>query len=555
MRYQKSLLLTVVPLALIALGTHFYELIAPIYSGPSGYDQDPAYVYLLNGLSILAGNAPGHIDHPGTPLQLFVAAFIPIWALLTSPESFGLGLIHSVLNDPEHYIRGVCFALLVINALCLIYAGARIFSATGSIFLAVSFQLTPLIFSPVTPRTFYLSPEAFLFAFSMLTVGILAPQIFNPAQCTSANSRLAKLSGITLGVGIATKVTFLPLLGMLMVFRDWKKISWGLVSALVAFLLAISPIWTQVARLTRWMLDIIFNSELYGRGAPGIIDLSLVPSRLSELNQAFPLYFFVVSALTAILISLFLVRFAMRMSTRMGHVSVFDAKLVAFTSRVNPYLPGRISFVLLLVLCAQTLIVLKHFGQHYMVPALPVAVMAFVWMIRVAGVFLAGPVRGVAPALILAFLVAFSAGGLTNLHANLLADRIKRNQEAEKISHEISKHLDPIVVGAYRCTLPECALDFGFGYTPGFNVRFAPAHLNNFYSFNIWNMKLFSYTQSSFGWTELDVIKTWLAAGRTILLVSPEYEQLRVFDTLMLVEGGSGYWSAVNAYQVTGIRQ
>jgi len=548
-------LLIVIPFMLVGIGALFLEYSAPVYAGPLGYDQDPAYVYLLNGLSMLAGHAPGHIDHPGTPLQLLVAAFIPVWAVLTSPDAFDSGLINSVLADPEHYIHGISLALLLTNALCFMYAGARIFAATGSIFLAVVFQSTPLMFPEVFPRIFYLSPEAFLYAISAVTVGVLSPQIFNSAHCTGADSNGGKLSGITLGIGIATKVTFIPLLGLLLVFRGWRKIVRPLLYCTVTFLIAISPIWTQIPRLVSWLLGVFLHTEHYGRGSAGIIDLSLVPGRLVALIDVFPLYFAIVAVLIAVPVFSCLVRLAVRLCNRMECTRFPVASLDRLASGADRTVPARVSFVFVLVLAAQTVIVLKHFGQHYMVPALPVAAVAFVWLVRGAGALMAPPLRTGAFALILAFLVVSNAAALTDLHAAWVSDRSAKNQEHEIVYKEVSRYPDPIVVGGYRCNLQQCALDFGFGYTRGFNIRFAPAHLKNFYSFNIWNRKLFSYAQPTFGWTELEVIDTWLAEGRTILLVSPPYEELDVFETQLLGEGGSGGWSPVSVYRITGIRQ
>ncbi len=542
------------PLMLVVIGALFLKNSAPVYSGPLGYDQDPAYVYLLNGLSILTANAPGHTDHPGTPLQLFVAAFVPVWAMLTSPEAFASGLINSVLADPEHYIRGISLALLLINALCFMYAGARIFAATGSLFLAVIFQSTPLIFPAVFPRAFYLSPEAFLYAISAVTVGILSPRIFNPAHCAGADSNLGKLSGITLGIGIATKVTFIPLLGLLLMFRGWQKLARPLLYCAVTFLIAIFPIWTQIPRMVSWLLGLFLHTENYGQGSASIIDLALVPGRLDALIHVFPLYFVIVGVLIAVPILACLVRLAVRLCNRMGCTKFSVANLYGVSSGADRIVAARVSLVFGLVLIAQTIIVLKHFGQHYMVPALPVAVVAFVWLVREAGALMAPRLRTGAFALIFALLVVSNAAALTDLHAAWVSDRSEKNREHERVSQEVSRYPDPILVGAYRCTLQKCALDFGFGYTRGFRIEFGPAHLKNFYSFNIWNSKLFSYAQTSFGWTELEVIDTWLAEGRTILLVSPPYEELDVFETQLLVEGGSG-WSPVSVYRITGIRQ
>ena len=66
-KQSASLALLIVPLVVSIVGYFFLMAAFPLHSGSAGYDQDPAYAYLFNGLLILDGQAPHHIDHPGTP--------------------------------------------------------------------------------------------------------------------------------------------------------------------------------------------------------------------------------------------------------------------------------------------------------------------------------------------------------------------------------------------------------------------------------------------------------------------------------------------------------
>ena len=83
----RKLALLVVPGIVCLIGGFCLHALAPVYSAPYYWynlvSADPAYVYLFNGLSILFGVAPGHVDHPGTPLQLFVAFIILVKSALS----------------------------------------------------------------------------------------------------------------------------------------------------------------------------------------------------------------------------------------------------------------------------------------------------------------------------------------------------------------------------------------------------------------------------------------------------------------------------------------
>ena len=81
---------------------HRYRLIEPIYTGLFGFDYDPAYVYLLNGLSLAEFFSPHHIDHPGTATQLLVALVLRGWQLLAALLSgHWRSLYEMVSQDPE----------------------------------------------------------------------------------------------------------------------------------------------------------------------------------------------------------------------------------------------------------------------------------------------------------------------------------------------------------------------------------------------------------------------------------------------------------------------
>jgi hypothetical protein len=58
--------LAMLPLGICIFGSALYFQRMPISAAYGEFDYDPAYVYLLNGLSMLNGYAPNHADHPGT---------------------------------------------------------------------------------------------------------------------------------------------------------------------------------------------------------------------------------------------------------------------------------------------------------------------------------------------------------------------------------------------------------------------------------------------------------------------------------------------------------
>ena len=67
--FKRNFSIAIIPLLVVAWGIFTYLFFDPFYSKSS----DPEFPYLINGLNcaILKFNYIGHIDHPGTPLQIF----------------------------------------------------------------------------------------------------------------------------------------------------------------------------------------------------------------------------------------------------------------------------------------------------------------------------------------------------------------------------------------------------------------------------------------------------------------------------------------------------
>lgn len=179
MTKKDLMLLLTIPIGLLLMGIIFFQQISPVYAGANGFDHDPAYVYLLNGLNILGGYPPGHIDHPGTPLQLLSAFIILVhWSIQKTVGLESEGVISSALIHPEFYIQSISFAILILNAWATFYFAKKVFESTKNIKLAIFCQTAPLAFWTVAPNVVYLAPEGLLIFSSLIMLGLLAEFFF-----------------------------------------------------------------------------------------------------------------------------------------------------------------------------------------------------------------------------------------------------------------------------------------------------------------------------------------------------------------------------------------
>ena len=245
----------------------------------------------------------------------------------------------------------------------------------------------------------------------------------------------------------------------------------------------------------------------YGGGSKGIVDPSQLMGNLIRLVDTYPFFYLVIVVFIGYLLCL-LAWLAYKAYTLRVKPAPRDFALTAPQT-------GKIIFILLIVCVGQTLIVLKHFGEHYMIPALPVAFVGFAALLH--------KVLEVRPNLGLIIKSVLMAGVVflvvqTNYSAfnTLKADRIKKNKAVQSVQREIAKHPNSLVIGSYGCALPQCGLLFGIEYSPAIDKKIVP-FLQNFYGFNVWNSMLLI---DGHGFYPLSVLQPFLNDNRPIFLIT-----------------------------------
>ncbi|WP_041673537.1 glycosyltransferase 87 family protein [Sulfuricella denitrificans] len=483
------------PVILMLVGWATYFQMFPIGNGGSGYDEDPAYVYLINGLYLLEGHIPGHIDHPGTPLQILGAATIFLrWGI-----SWIMGIVQGdvateVFRDPELYMATIGAVLLFLNVGALYYLGRRILQVTESYRLALLVQTAPFIFGLLLiPRAIYLSPEALLIFASLCLLGVLAGDVFRPLEDETQRNKLTPvLAGAICGFGLAVKLTFLPMLGLLLLLHSYRRFFQAVGYALVSFIVCVLPILPNLLVYFRWVRNIAKHTGRNGSGSEGVVDWGAVPSNFLALLKAFPFLYFVVCALAMAMVLMWW-RDRSEKNDKRGHLIV----------------PA----VLILVMLVQTLLVIKDFGLHYMVPVMPVSLIGVAWLIWT------NPAKGLVarmmPAALLGVCCTIGAVATFNMLGALYGSRVLAEQEQALISGEMNRHKDPFVIGTYRSLLPKSAICFGLFYTRGELTEAARPFLENFDEYNMWSKSMFLSSPER--------INQIISTGKDVLLVSPNY--------------------------------
>jgi len=516
--------LGLIPIAIFVVGLMFAKPMFPIYLNSGvGYGPDAAYVYLFAAIDMLQGYSPAFTDHPGTPLQIMMAIATPaVWLVATALHVTSAGIIDSAVQNPEFYLFGMTVLLLFFTAAASYYLGIKLYRATADAGIALSCQLTPLLFPLVSPMMAYPTAESLLQSISLLLLATLVPTFYRQQNTSNSKFEISALSAGTLcGIGLATKLTFLPMLGLLFIFNDRRLFALTLVGLAAGLLLGVAPIIVKIPSMFKWYLDLASHSEVHGLGSRELFNFVKFKGNIGYLRHMFPLFY-----------NIFLVV-----------IVVFIAFLgwMKFNSKIKVcFLLG--GAVLILVALFHTAMVAKHPGLPYMVAVLPIATFSVGYLLNTGFALLGrNSVSNKKFTKILSFvwvviLVYIAISSTVQAFTSLQEDRARAEVSHSSIAAEISRYDNPILVGTFNCSFKECATWFGIALSHGLDLRMDRVN-PQFYYYDIFSKNLRIPGQAE-ALQELTpkTINHLLKAGHTLLLISPQYEQNSQFKLIELVK-------------------
>jgi hypothetical protein len=335
--------LTVLPVLLALTTIYLNHARGPFWLGTN---LDPDYVYLLNAVNTADLKKVGHIDHPGTTVQVLGAIIIRTVHLFRFSTKDDLQT--DVLKHPEYYLTAINTVFAALNAGMLLILGFVCYRWTHHPWLCLWLQLAPFFSTPLLNAALTrVSPEPLLLLAGLLITLLLVKTMQTPAY----SSRVVFLFALVTGFGIASKVTFLPLLAIGMIaFPGLKKKLAYLGGVLSGFVLFTLPIIGMYPQFFHWIYNLITHKKSYGAGEKGIISLRLYIKNLEKLLTGNP--FFTLVLVTSLLLVVIVV-----MVPALRRISVHNKKFKLVVS----------------VLAAQVLGVLmvgKHPAYHYLLPVL-----------------------------------------------------------------------------------------------------------------------------------------------------------------------------------------
>ncbi|UCC39581.1 MAG: hypothetical protein JSV96_17675 [Candidatus Aminicenantes bacterium] len=464
--------LFVLPIVLVLSAAFLNEARGPFWLGSN---LDPEYVYLLNSLNLASLKGVGHIDHPGTPLQILGAITLKVVHFFQASENVDLHT--KVLNQPEYYLGAINIVLVTLNAIMLLSLGMFTFFLTQNFWFSLWLQLSP--FFSITSLQFSLTrvtPEPLLFFSSlMMTVFLVLKAYskdFNVKNSTqSENIMLVSIFALITGFGIACKVTFIPLMVIpLIIFPKLKSKVFYLLAVGISFIIFTLPIIRMYPRFFDWVYKLLSHSGRYGSGAWRVIDSKLFMKNIKQLLTGSPFFSIIlVLGLTIVIISL-------------------------VTPKLRKISSSNIHFKLLAATTAAQVLglfmVSKHSADHYLLPVLNLSgitlLLIFLYLKYILGPHkINSNILTILIVIFLVFLIVFiNPAGQIKKSVNQLT---KQKEASLAIRQEVeNNYKDYVKIYYYRSSSLEYALKFGNDLSRSYSSEILQRLYKNVYFYDIW---------------------------------------------------------------------
>ncbi len=310
---------------------------------------DPSYAYLFNGMNLANGTMEvGHVDHPGTTIQMAAAVFIKAIHVVSGKNP---DLVTDVLSDPEKYLHALSFIFVLACSIVLFYLGSVIKRVSNNLALAVFMQSGILVSFISLTCMADIRTEPFLILGGFILVALLFSFIHEKEISTRRMYGYSIKFAAICGFLIVSKMTAIPLIILpIFLLRKWR--SWILYSSgLVAFAaLFMIPALSKMNFLISWIVRLFTHTGMYGSGEAKIVDVNAFKWDLWYMfRDDLP---FTISCLLMLSTILFL---------------TFAGKFKFRFWKENASLRLLMGIFLVTVVCI--LIVAKHFKYHYLIPA------------------------------------------------------------------------------------------------------------------------------------------------------------------------------------------
>ena len=492
---MKSKLLILFALLILPLGLYFSVSYLKHFQGPYFYgtNSDPDYVYLLNSLNIARLKLPGHIDHPGTPVQVIGAIVLKLTHIVSGKEK----IVDDVLTRPEFYLQVLNTVFLILTVITLTISGWFVWRFFKKIEIALLFQTVPF-FTIVPELLTKVSTEPTL-VIACLLFSVLVLRVFIKEDLGEKKNSYLIGFAILSAFGVATKITFFPLIIIpIVLLEPWsEKLYFSIVFAITFCILAF-PLVFQWEYFWDWLKGLFFGVGGYGSGEQTIIDTgSFLQNFLKILSTEFMFDIILLAVIVLLITSFFY--FPLK-EYRKHHPTRF-----------------KIIFLSAAVFSVYLVIISKHYHYRYMIPPIIFSSVTLIGSIVIfQDVFQDLKLfKGYSIVFIVAiiFSQAYSFQKTTSLlRYHLLG-------QSELLSLINKKYPSGIKIYSYGSSCPEQAFSLALGYSyleQSTYISVLKTKYPNAYFFSLWNKSFFQWVPSK----HIDIEETLKSEKEVYLHIS-----------------------------------
>ncbi len=418
--------------------------------------SDPEYIYLLNSLNIANLKPPGYIDHPGTPVHIMGAIVLRLTYLIRGLFSPSTDFTEAVLQQPELYLTvlNLTFVGLIVGLVALV--GILALRLCQQPLTCALLQLTPLVMATPLASSNRVNPEPVLFAINQCLVVLLL--FYLHKENLEKRQWFALCLGGIVGVGLTTKVTYLPILLVIALLPTLRQQVVMVLATIATCLLCTLPIAHRYGEVLDWLLSIFLHTGNYGYGDTGIVKLNAMLPNLGTMLKADPTVFIVLgsAAIAWVWLRLRLPEQSQNGSSQNG------------SSQTHKF--HRLSIVILLISAGQIVMAMKHpvpllagdVELRYLMPAIALSGLLVYTQLHLAQRLLS-PTRWIVRSSLLIVATCFCI----TVHQSWYAVQasIAYRDNAATIDRQLTTEFPTcLVAGYYRSSSPGFALWFGDGY-------------------------------------------------------------------------------------------
>lgn len=433
---------------------------------------DPEYIHLVSSISLANGDfVLRSIENPASTLYIFGAVILKGIYLISGDEK---NILEDFLLNPEKYISYLRIAISFVLCFSMLIMGLRIWKATNNILTSIFFQSISFFSFEIIHSETIICPESFI----IIVMFFLIPLLINlESKEEFRNNEIVYLSLLS-SLGIATKLTFFPILVLLLIIipNTYSKLKYLFFLLLFTLIFAF-PVLIQYELFITWIKGLVTHTGVYGSGDPGFAN---------------PLIFFENI-------------FKIIVNEKIFSIVTFILGYVSISSLFKKNIKSNIMIIgLFIAFVLQIIFTSKQYALRYLMPSLLLSFYALFYLIKYYKEVLFKINSLIRNVLTIIFILIFISVGTSQ---NYLYNKRYKNHNISRMSicNKLSNIKEPIIImpnyfGSASTIYP---LNFSSNWTGIYKDKYFKL-LNEFYpnvyfyfaetnSFEYWGQKTSLY--------------------------------------------------------------